>query len=61
MVKKSGDTFKSLTTYEIKAKNREDVKEVIEVFNVVWEFDNMGFKGSERDKKYATLQEFKKI
>ena len=61
VVKKLGDTFKSLTTFQIKAKNKDEIKEAIEVFQVVWEFDNLGFKGSERDKKYATLREFKKI
>ena len=58
-MKKSGETFKSLKTFEIKGKNDEEIKEAIEVFKVIWEFDNLGFKGSERDKNYATLQEFK--
>ena len=61
VVKKSGENFKSLKTFEIKAKNEEEIKEAIEVFKVVWEFDPLGFKCSEQDKKYATLEEFKHI
>ena len=61
VVKTFGGTFKSLKTFEIKAKNEEEIKEAIEVFKVVWEFDPLGFKGSEQNKKYASLEEFKKI
>ena len=59
VVKKYTDAIKSLKTFEIKIKNIDKVKEAIEVFQVVWEFDNLGFKGSEQFKKQATLMEFK--
>ena len=61
VLKKAGENFKSLKTFEVTVKNKKPVKEAIEVFSVVWEFDNLGFKGSVRDKKKATLMEFKKI
>jgi hypothetical protein len=58
-VKKASNIFKSLKSFDIKIKNIEKVKEAIEVFKVVWEFDPVGFKGSEQNKKQASLMEFK--
>ena len=60
-LKKTGENFRSLKTFVIEAKNTAKVKEALDVFTVTWEFDNLGFKGAEKDKKQANLREFKKI
>ena len=61
ILKKDGEHYKSLKTFIVKIKDKEEVKKAMDVFVDNVNFDPACFKGAIRKEKQANLKEFKKL
>ena len=62
VLKKDGEHYKSMKTFIVKIKNKEEAKKAMEVFVAdTVNFDPACFKGAIRNEKLANLREFKKL